>query len=241
MTVLANLWDKPFMLGILSGQSEQAGELNMQANHLPCLLHHTHITNTLIINVQTQLPDMMPEITSVCYFCWPKIFLHSGLLFLTLIHFWFWNQLTDQEFHKTLPSLNFAFVWNIPLICHELPLAINFHLADYELIYHTDMGSLRCSMSHNSCYSLFNYTPVIWANWVKWYSVTGLTVSPEDFSFCLSCSSSAVNSSQHLVWLLPDPWQWKSPAACAPVRVSSCLGHGYFFIRCCCSHLFHML
>jgi len=93
------------------------------------------------------------------------------------------------------------------------------------------MGSLRHSMSHNSCYSLFNYTPVVWANWVKWYSVTGLTVSPEDFSFCKSCSSSAVNSSQHLVWLLPDPWQWKSPAACAPVRVSSCLGPGGF-IHC---------
>jgi len=63
------------MLGILSGQSEQAGELNMQANHLPCLLHHTRITNTLIINVQTQLPDTMPEITSV------------SLVFVDLLYF----------------------------------------------------------------------------------------------------------------------------------------------------------
>jgi len=121
----------------------------------------------------------------------------------------------DRSGVSQSPSFsNFAFVWNIPLICQALPMAINFRLTDYELIYHADMGSLRHSMSHNSCYSLFNYIPVIWANWVKWYSVTGLTVSPEDFSSCLSCSSSTAH--KRLVEPLPDPWQWKSPAACTP-------------------------
>lgn len=96
MTVLANLQDKPFMLGFCLDKVDRLESwTHRQTTHrASCItLRHNWYLNHQCANTVARYDarnNFWP-----CYFCWPTIFLHFGLLFLTLTHFWFWN-----EFHK---------------------------------------------------------------------------------------------------------------------------------------------
>lgn len=202
MTVLSNLQDKPFMLGFCLDKVDRLESwTHRQTTHrASCItLRHNWYVNHQCSNTVARYDarnNFWP-----CYFCWPTIFLHFGLLFLTLTHFWFWNQ-----FHKCLPPPALPVYGASPRHSHQISLRSPWTAVPG---WH---GCCGHRLSHRSRQHLVNYIPVIWANSVKWYHVTGLTVRPGDFSCCLSCSASAV-SGDGTVRSLPGPSCDRPPPA----------------------------